>query len=271
MTNRYDNNSQRGYDDGRMNRRQGNGAYEQQNVSARQRFADQQAQGQVSRGRLHHDEMIRDHGQNARQTRRSASEFDRERFSERSRNQEQMRRQAQAQQQAQSRNGGQRPAQGGRRQAYLDQSGQVPRYTPGETGAWRQQDTRQRKQDMGYLQQQPYDNMVDRYSRGNAMYQARPDAGTQAAKAASAAQGFLSTPFSFLVRIALIVVLVLVFGVRMALSSGPTAQLAEVNNQIASQQEQLDTLNTENEQMQENIDSRQSTLDAYNAIVQASS
>lgn len=255
-----------------MGRRQGSGAYEQQNASARQRFADQQAQGQASRGRLHHDEMIRDHGQNARQTRRSAAEYDRERFSSRSRNQEQARRQTQPQQQAQQRANGQRPAQGGRRQAYLDQSGQVPRYTPGETGAWRQQDMRQRKQqDMGYLQQQPYDNMVDRYSRGNAMYQARPDAGTQAAKAASAAQGFLSTPFSFLVRIALIIVLVLVFGVRMALSSGPSAQLADVNNQIASQQEQLDSLNTENQQMQENIDSRQSTLDAYNAIVQASS
>lgn len=130
---------------------------------------------------------------------------------------------------------------------------------------------RQRNNDAGYLQQQPYDNMVDRYSRGNAVYQARPDAATQAAKAASSAQGILSTPFSFLVRIVLIVVLVLVFGVRIALSSGPAAQLSDVNTQIASQQEQLDSLNAENEQMQENIDSRQSTLDAYNAIVQASS
>lgn len=219
--------------------------------------------------------MIRDHGQNARQARRSAADYDRERFSSRSRNQEQMRarqQEAQAQQQMQQRGAAQRPTQGGRRQAYLDQSGQVPRYTPsGETGAWRKQDVRARQQDMGYLQQQPYDNMVDRYSRGNAMYQARPDAATQAAKAASTAQGFLSTPFSFLVRIVLIVVLVLVFGVRMALNSGPAAQLADVNTQIASQQEQLDSLNAENEQMQESIDSRQSTLDAYNAIVQASS
>lgn len=81
----------------------------------------------------------------------------------------------------------------------------------------------------------------------------------------------MSTPISFLVRIVLIVVLLLVFGVRMVMSSGPAAQLADVNASIASQQEQLDTLNADNQSMQDNIDSRQSTLDAYNAIVQASS
>ena len=117
---------------------------------------------------------------------------------------------------------------------------------------------------------QQYGNMADRYNRNSGMYQARPDAATNVMNAANGVQqGLLSSPMSFLVRIVLIVVLLLVFGVRMVMSSGPASQLADVNTAIAAQQEQLDTLTADNQQMQESIDSRQSTLDAYNAIVKA--
>ncbi|MGN0038053.1 MAG: hypothetical protein ACI36Y_02810 [Coriobacteriales bacterium] len=105
---------------------------------------------------------------------------------------------------------------------------------------------------------------ANRYSRGNGVYQARPN---QAANAARAAEGALSSPVSFLVRIVLVVVLAAVFGVRLFLSSGDIAQLRDLETTIASQQEQLDTLTAQNQSMQESIDSRQATLDAYNALL----
>ena len=66
--------------------------------------------------------------------------------------------------------------------------------------------------------------MANRYSRSNGAYQARPN---QAANAARAAEGVLSTPLSFVIRLALVVILVAVFGVRMVLSGGDSAQLKD--------------------------------------------
>ncbi|MGN0959946.1 MAG: hypothetical protein ACI4OC_04300, partial [Coriobacteriales bacterium] len=101
-------------------------------------------------------------------------------------------------------------------------------------------------------------NMANRYSRSNGAYQARPN---QAANAARAAEGVLSTPLSFIIRLALVVILVVVFGVRMVLSGGDSAQLKELQTTIASQQQTLDGLTADNQSMQSSIDSRQATID----------
>ena len=110
----------------------------------------------------------------------------------------------------------------------------------------------------------PANNMANRYSRSNGAYQARPN---QAANAARAAEGVLSTPLSFIIRLALVVILVAVFGVRMVLSGGDSAQLKELQTTIASQQETLDGLTADNQSMQSSIDSRQSTIDEYNKLL----
>lgn len=280
MTSRYDNNDGRYYDDGQSARRQGRDASGQ--PSARQRFSqnygDFEAKDPLQTGaygRLHHDEAIRNHGQSQRTRQHQVADFDRERYSSRSRSniqgmrtQDEMRQQDRARRQATIQGAQQN---GARRQVRLDQTGQIPRYeNPAQTGAWGRQGQQRAPQRGAYPQQRG--NMADRYARGNGMYQARPDMTTNVVNAASGAKGgFLSSPFSFLVRIVLIVVLLGVFGVRAALNSGTASELADVNSSIASQQEQLDTLTSQNDQLQANIDSRQETLDAYNKLVQASS
>ena len=110
----------------------------------------------------------------------------------------------------------------------------------------------------------PANNMANRYSRSNGAYQARPN---QAANAARAAEGVLSTPLSFIIRLALVVILVAVFGVRMVLSGGDSAQLKELQTTIASQQQTLDGLTADNQSMQSSIDSRQATIDEYNKLL----
>lgn len=110
-------------------------------------------------------------------------------------------------------------------------------------------------------------NAASRYTRGNGVYQARPTGMETAANKA----GAMTSPFSFLVRIVIIVVLVAVFGIRIALNSSTAAQLAEVEGNISTQQAALDELNDTNEKLQTSIDSRQETIDKYNKIVQASS
>lgn len=281
MTSRYDNNDGRYYDDQRPQRRQDGRAHDRSSASARQRFAEQQerqayqdAGSQGGRGRLHHDEMIRDHGQVPRSSRQqhNVADFDRERYASRSQSSVQGLR-TQGQQHAQDPRRRQAPAQGGRRQVYLDQTGQIPRYDASSaenSGSWARGQKPQQPRGGRQMPPQQYGNMADRYNRNSGMYQARPDAATNVMNAATGVQqGLLSSPMSFLVRIVLIVVLLLVFGVRMMMSSGPASQLADVNTAIAAQQEQLDTLAADNQQMQESIDARQSTLDAYNAIVKA--
>ncbi|MGN0077795.1 MAG: hypothetical protein ACI36V_03315, partial [Coriobacteriales bacterium] len=139
----------------------------------------------------------------------------------------------------------QQPA--GRRPVQSAQGGQAPRQQMPQRG----------------MHSAPANNMANRYSRSNGAYQARPN---QAANAARAAEGVLSTPLSFIIRLALVVILVAVFGVRMVLSSGDSAQLKELQTTIASQQETLDGLTADNESMQSSIDSRQSTIDEYNKL-----
>lgn len=285
MTSRYDNNDGRYGDSGRSARRQGRGAYGQE-PSARQRFSQsyeehgQQASQQTGvHGRLHHDEAIRDHGQASRSRQHQVADYDRERYASRSRGgvqglrtQDQLRQQEQARRQATIQGAQQnasRQGQGARRAVQLDQTGQIPRYdVPGQTGSWHRQGQQHAAQ--GRYPQQG--NVASRYGRSSGMYQARPDAATNVVNAASGAQGgFLSSPISYVVRVAIIVVLLLVFGVRGVLNGGTASQLADVNASIASQQEQLDSLNSQNEQLQSSIDGRQETLDAYSKLVQASS
>lgn len=110
-------------------------------------------------------------------------------------------------------------------------------------------------------------NAANRYTRGNGMYQARPTGMETAVNKAS----IMTSPFSFLVRIVIIVVLVAVFGIRIALNSSTASQLAEAESNISTQQAALDELNNNNEKLQESISSRQETIDKYNKIVQASS
>lgn len=220
--------------------------------------------------------MIRDHGQAPRSSRQqhNVADFDRERYASRSQSsvpglRTQGRQPAQDPRRRQA-----SPQQGGRRQVYLDQTGQIPRYeaSPENSGSWARGQRAQQPRGGRQMPPQQYANMADRFNRNNGMYQARPDAATNVMNAATGVQqGVLSSPMSFVVRIALIVALLLVFGVRVALSSGPASELSELNTQIAAQQEQLDALAADNQQMQESIDSRQSTLDAYNAIVKAQS
>lgn len=185
-----------------------------------------------SQGRLSYEEQMHSRGQGAQRQRpgSSARDYSRDRYA------------------GGQRQGARTQQPSGRRQVQLDQGAQLGRRP--------QQEQRPRQQAPQYG--------ANRYSRGNGVYQARPN---QAANAARAAQGVLSTPISFLVRIVLVVVLVAVFGIRMALSSGDTAQLRDLETTVASQQGQLDTLTAENQSMQESIDSRQATLDAYNALL----
>ncbi|MGN0072511.1 MAG: hypothetical protein ACI36W_01730 [Coriobacteriales bacterium] len=205
------------------------------NGNGQRRPAQRPANGH---GRLSYEDQMRSHGQSAQRQRSagpSARDYSRDRYTSGQRQGTRM----------------QQPS--GRRQVQLDQSSQVARRP--------QQDQRARQQ---APQRVANPNMAGRYSRGNGVYQARPN---QAATVARAAEGVLSSPVSFIVRIALIVVLAAVFGVRMVLSSGDTAQLRDLEATVASQQEQLDTLSAENQSMQESIDSRQATLDAYNALL----
>lgn len=186
-----------------------------------------------SQGRLSYEDQMRSRGQSAQRQRSagsSARDYSRERYT------------------GGQRQGARTQQPSGRRQVPLDQGAQLNRRP--------QQDQRGRQQVPQYG--------ASRYSRGNGVYQARPN---QAANAARAAEGVLSSPVSFLVRIVLVVVLAAVFGVRLFLSSGDTAQLRDLETTIASQQEQLDTLTAQNQSMQESIDSRQATLDAYNALL----
>lgn len=144
---------------------------------------------------------------------------------------------------------GARPQQAaGRRPAQPAQGSQAPRQQMPQRG----------------MHSAPANNMANRYSRSNGAYQARPN---QAANAARAAEGVLSTPLSFVIRLALVVILVAVFGVRMVLSGSDSTQLKELQTTIASQQETLDGLTADNQSMQSSIDSRQSTIDEYNKLL----
>ncbi|MDD6739056.1 MAG: hypothetical protein PUD96_03410 [Coriobacteriaceae bacterium] len=146
---------------------------------------------------------------------------------------------------------------GGQRQ------GTRPQQAAGRRPAQGAQAPRQQMPQRG-MHSAPANNMANRYSRSNGAYQARPN---QAANAARAAEGVLSTPLSFVIRLALVVILVAVFGVRMVLSGSDSAQLKELQTTIASQQETLDGLTADNQSMQSSIDSRQSTIDEYNKLL----
>ncbi len=146
---------------------------------------------------------------------------------------------------------------GGQRQ------GTRPQQAAGRRPAQGAQAPRQQMPQRG-MHSAPANNMANRYSRSNGAYQARPN---QAANAARAAEGVLSTPLSFIIRLALVVILVAVFGVRMVLSGGDSAQLKELQTTIASQQQTLDGLTADNQSMQSSIDSRQATIDEYNKLL----
>lgn len=196
--------------------------------TARQNFAQGQQRGS-SGGRLSYEDQLRS-GRSS-QARPSASDYSRERYT----GSQPQRQGARAQQPVrQAPRGNQQIAQ---------QRGQTPQRA-GRPAA-------------------PA-NAAGRYNRNNGAYQARPN---QAVVAAQRAEGALSTPISFVVRLALVVVLVAVFGIRMVVSGGDAGELKKVQETVASQQQQLDTLTAENEAMQSSIDSRQATIDAYNALL----
>ena len=71
---------------------------------------------------------------------------------------------------------------------------------------------------------------------------------------------------SYIIRIGLIVVLLLVFGIRLALNGPTSSQLAEPQSTVAEQQATLDELKTTNAELQEAIDSHASTIETYNAL-----
>lgn len=209
--------------------------YSSRNSSDQRRPAQRPA---GSQGRLSHEDQLRSRGQGTQRQRSAGSnarDYSRDRYT------------------SGQRQGARAQQPTGRRQVQLDQGAQLSRRP--------QQEQRPRQQVPQYGANP---NMAGRYSRGNGVYQARPN---QAANAARAAEGVLSSPISFLIRIALVVVLVAVFGIRLFLSSGDTAQLRDLEATVASQQAQLDTLTAENQSMQESIDSRQATLDAYNSLL----
>lgn len=151
---------------------------------------------------------------------------------------------------------------GGHRHAELQQSAKIPRYNP-------EQDPRNTRSGQPFrvpAAQRPA-STVGRYDRNSGAYQARPSGMEATVEKA----GMFTSPISFLVRIAIIVVLLIVFGVRFAANSSTMQQLNSTQEQIATQQASLDDLNSQNEQLQSDIDSRQATLDAYKAKQQASS
>ena len=148
-------------------------------------------------------------------------------------------------------------------QPQRSRQGTRPQQAAGRRPAQGAQAPRQQMPQRG-MHSAPANNMANRYSRSNGAYQARPN---QAANAARAAEGVLSTPLSFIIRLALVVILVVVFGVRMVLSGGDSAQLKELQTTIASQQQTLDGLTADNQSMQSSIDSRQATIDEYNKLL----
>ena len=176
----------------------------------------------------------------------------------------QARTRSQAQQPQRARQGG-ASARDYSRDRYVggQRQGTRPQQAAGRRPAQGAQAPRQQMPQRG-MHSAPANNMANRYSRSNGAYQARPN---QAANAARAAEGVLSTPLSFIIRLALVVILVVVFGVRMVLSGDDSAQLKELQTTIASQQQTLDGLTADNQSMQSSIDSRQATIDEYNKLL----
>ena len=232
MTNRYDTYNQRS---------NGDSGNRQQRYAQSSERQSRQSGG----GRLSYEAQNRNHGEyvSARNSQRAA-DYSRDRYAQRSVG-------------AQQRNTTHRHAE-------LQQSGKIPRYVP-------EQDQRSRHEVAQLRNQMPDQRVVSaasRYARtGGNMYHARPGGVETAANKA----GALTSPSSFIVRIAIVAVLVIVFGVRFAANSATQAQITSAQEQTATQQASLDDLNAQNEQLQANIDSRQATLDAYKAKQQSSS
>lgn len=263
MTRRYDTYDQHSRDDDAARRQQYRA---QQSARGEGNRYQQREDGRGYSERLDYAAQNRDHGhmaQRSRQygSRQHASDYSRDRYAQ------QPQTQPRPQQQSQQRYAQQPQRQqysNGHRHAELQQSAKIPRYNP-------EQDPRVSRSFEAQTHHVPTaqrsNTMAGRYERGSGMYQARPSGMESTVEKA----GMFTSPMSFLVRIAIVAVLLIVFGVRFAANSSTMQQLSSTQEQVATQQAVLDDLNTQNEKLQSDIDSRQATLDAYKAKQQASS
>ncbi len=269
MTRRYSTYDQRsGDDDARYRQQQ---RYAQQGSRGDDARYQQRGEARGYSERLDYAAQNRDRGHMAQRSargygsRQQASDCSRDRYAQHSaRDHFNAQQQRGAQQYETQQRSGQH-TQGysaGHRHAELQQSARIPRYNP-------EQDPRNTRSGQPYrvpAAQRP-GSTVGRYDRNSGAYQARPSGMEATVEKA----GMFTSPISYLVRIAVIVVLVIVFGVRFAANSSTMQQLNSTQEQIATQQASLDDINSQNEQLQSDIDSRQATLDAYKAKQQASS
>ncbi len=114
-----------------------------------------------------------------------------------------------------------------------------------------------------------YQQQLDRHAAASRNYQHQQGMSSRGASALQSIAGS-GGQTALYIRIALVAILLIVLIVRFT-TFGGGAELTSLNAQVNEQQTQLQTLTDENGSLQSQADSRQSTIDAYNEKVAASS